>query len=61
MTKSWIQGMHMKEGALHEMLDVPEGAPIPAKMMAKAASGKMGPLAEKRAQLAKTLKKLGKK
>ncbi len=53
--------MHMKEGALHEMLDVPEGAPIPAKMMAKAASGKMGPLAEKRAQLAKTLKKLGKK
>ncbi len=56
----WIQGMGMKPGALHEQLGVPAGKPIPAKKMQAAAAGKMGPLAEKRAHTAQTLKGLRK-
>ena len=59
MAKKWIQGMHMKKGALHEELGVPKGKKIPAKKLNKAAKsgGKLG----KRARLAKTLKGLKKR
>ena len=51
--------MHMKKGALHRELGIPEGKKIPAKKLAKAAKapGKEG----KRARLAITLKSLKKK
>lgn len=55
----WIQGMHMKKGALHKELGVPEGKKIPAKKLAKAA--KAGGKEGKRARLAETLKGLKKK
>ena len=42
-------------GALHKQLHVPQGQKIPAKKMAAARAGKDGPLAQKRADLAKTL------
>jgi hypothetical protein len=56
--KKWIQGMHMKKGALHRELGVPAGKKIPAKKLAKAAKagGKLG----RRARLSKTLGKLRK-
>ncbi len=58
MAEKWIQKMHMKKGALHKELGVPEGEKIPAKKLAKAAKapGKEG----KRARLAQTLKGLKK-
>ena len=58
MAEKWIQKMHMKKGALHEELGVPEGKKIPAKKLNAAA--KKGGLEGKRANLAKTLKKLHK-
>jgi hypothetical protein len=58
--KNFIQGMHMKKGALHRELGVPEGQKIPATKMQAAASGRMGPLAEKRAHTAQTLGRLHK-
>ena len=56
--EKWIQGMHMKKGALHKELGVPEGKKIPEKKLKKAekAGGKEG----KRARLAVTLKGLKK-
>lgn len=53
MAKKWIQGMHMKKGALHKELGVPAGKKIPAGKLAKAAhaGGKLGA----RARLAETL------
>lgn len=56
MAKKWIQGMHMKKGALHRELGVPEGQKIPASKLAAAAKkkGKLG----KRARLAQTLNHL---
>ncbi len=60
MAKKFIQKMHMKKGALHKALGVPEGEKIPAKKMAKAAKSK-SPLMRKRVALAKTLSKLRKK
>ncbi len=56
MAKKFIQEMHMKKGALHKEMHVPEGKKIPAKRLAAAAKkgGKLG----KRARLAETLKKL---
>lgn len=60
MAKKFIQKMHMKKGALHKALGVPEGEKIPAKKMAKAAKSK-SPLMKKRVALAKTLSKLRKK
>jgi hypothetical protein len=56
MAKKWIQGMHMKKGALHKEMGVPAGKKIPAKKLAAAAKkgGKLG----KRARLAETLKKM---
>jgi hypothetical protein len=56
MAEKWIQKMHMKKGALHKEMGVPEGEKIPEKKLAKAAkeSGKDG----KRARLAETLRHL---
>ena len=54
--KKWIQGAIKHPGALHKQLGVPEGKPIPAATLAKAASqpGKLG----ERARLAEVLKKM---
>jgi hypothetical protein len=57
--KKWIQAMHMKKGALHRELGVPEGRKIPAKKLAKAAKSSNPKLA-KRAVLARTLRGLRK-
>lgn len=57
--EKWIQGMHMKKGALHKELDVPMGKKIPAKKL-KAAAKKKG-VEGKRARLAETLKSFHKK
>ena len=53
--EKWIQGIHMKKGALHKSLDVPEGKKIPASKLKKAEHSK-NPVEKKRANLAKTLK-----
>ncbi len=57
--KDWISGAIQKKNALHEDLDVPKGEKIPSKKLEEASKkgGKVG----KRAQLAKTLRKLSKK
>jgi len=54
--KQWIGKMHMKKGALHKQLGVPQGQKIPASKIAAAAKkgGKLG----KRARLAQTLNHL---
>jgi len=57
--EKWIQGMHMKKGALHEELGVPKGKKIPEKKLEKAEHSK-NPTERKRAILAKTLKGLKK-
>ncbi len=57
MSDKWIQQMHMKKGALHKELHVPEGEKIPAKKLKKAEHSS-NPKLRKRAQLAETLKKL---
>lgn len=46
-----------KKGALHAELGVQQGKKIPAKKMAAAASGKLGPKAKKRAIFAKNVLK----
>ena len=57
--EKWIQKMHMKKGALHEELHVPEGKKIPASKLKKAEHSK-NPKLKKRAVLAETLKKMHK-
>ena len=47
--------MHMKKGALHKELGVPEGKKIPEKKLVKAEHSK-NPTERKRAVLARTLK-----
>jgi hypothetical protein len=47
--------IHFKKGALHRELGVPESEKIPAKKMAAARSGSLGPLAKKRANFAKNV------
>lgn len=54
--KKWIQGMHMKKGALHKEMGVPMDKKIPAGKL-KTASNKGGKLGQ-RARLAMTLKKM---
>lgn len=58
MAEKWIKGAHIKKGALHKELGVPQGKKIPGGMLKKAehAGGKLG----KRARLAETLKGLRK-
>lgn len=53
MAKKFIQKMHMKKGALHEQMGVPQGKKIPKKKLAAAA--KKGGTLGKRARLAETL------
>lgn len=60
MAEKFIQKMHMKKGALHEKLHVPEGKKIPAKKLLKAEHSK-NPTLRKEADLAKTLKSFKKK
>lgn len=48
--------MHMKKGALHKELGVPQGKKIPSAKLEAAAD--KGGLEEKRAKLAKLLKKM---
>lgn len=55
--KKWIQKAHIKKGALHEQLDVPEGKKIPTSKLKKAEHSK-SPLLRKRAALAETFKKM---
>lgn len=55
--KKWIQKAHIKKGALHEQLGVPEGKKIPASKLKKAEHSK-SPLLRKRAALAETFKKM---
>ena len=57
--KKWIQAMHMKKGALHKEMGIPEGKKIPEKKLEKAEKSK-SPLLAKRAKLAKTLRGLRK-
>ena len=58
MAEKFIQKMHMKKGALHKEMGIPEGKKIPEKKLESAAKkpGKEG----KRARLAETLKKMKK-
>lgn len=60
MAEKFIQKMHMKKGALHKALGVPEGKKIPEKKLKKAEHSK-NPSTRKKAVLAETLKKLRKK
>ena len=53
--KKWIQGMHMKKGALHKEMHVPMGKKIPMSKLKKAEHSK-NPKLRKRAHLAETLK-----
>jgi hypothetical protein len=55
----WIQGAIKKPGSLRKALKVPKGKDIPEAKLEKAANSK-NPLMRKRANLAKTLKKLHK-
>lgn len=57
--QNWIAGAVGKHpGALHRQLHVPVGKKIPAIKLRQAVSGKLGKLAQKRANLAKTLSHL---
>lgn len=58
MAEKWIQKAHIKKGALHKELGVPEGKKIPAKKLAVAA--KKPGVEGKRARLAETFKKMKK-
>jgi hypothetical protein len=57
MAKKWIAGAIKRPGALHRELGVPQGQKIPAKKLAAAAHSS-NPTERKRANLAKTLKKM---
>ena len=60
MAKKFIQEMHMKKGALHKSLGVPQGKKIPEPKIKKAEHSK-NPTLAKRARLAETLKGLHKR
>lgn len=57
--KNWIAGAIKKPGALHKELGVPKDKKIPAAKLEKAEHSK-NPTLRKRADLAKTLKKMHK-
>jgi hypothetical protein len=56
---NWIAGATKNKGALHRELHVPEGEKIPSKKLSKAEHSS-NPTERKRADLAKTLKKMHK-
>lgn len=60
MAEKFIKKMHMKKGALHKSLQIPEGKKIPESKLKKAEHSK-SPTLRKRAVLAETLKGLRKK
>jgi hypothetical protein len=60
MKENWIQKIKMKTGALRKALKIKEGEKIPESKLKKAEQSK-SPLMAKRAHLAETLKKIGKK
>ena len=62
MAEKWIQKAlnPEKKGALHKALNVAEGKKIPSEKLKKATHSK-NPTLKKRAVLAETLKKIGKK
>lgn len=53
----WIEHMHMRKGALHQALGIPQGQTIPAKKVESAAQSS-NPTLSHEAHLAETLKKL---
>jgi len=53
---NWIQGAHIKKGALHREMGIPQGKKIPAKKLAEAA--KQPGILGQRARLAETFKKM---
>lgn len=55
MAKDWIGKAIKHPGALHSQLGVPQGVKIPKGKLQAAVEGADGPLAQKRANLAKTL------
>jgi len=59
MAEKWIQSMHMKKGALHKELGVPQGKKIPEAKLEKAEKSK-NPTLRRRADLAKTLGRMHK-
>jgi len=61
MPKNWIQGAIKKKGSLRKELGAKKGENIPVKKLKAAAKGKFGKKAEKRADLAMTLKGFKKK
>jgi len=56
-TKNWIQDAHIKKGALHRELHIPQGQKIPQKTLKKAEHSN-NPLLAKRARLAETFRKM---
>ena len=58
MAEKWIQKAHIKKGALHKEMGIPEGKKIPAKKLAAAA--KKPGVEGKRARLVETFKKMKK-
>lgn len=62
MGKKFIQAMDLKKGALRKTLGAKKGKDIPLSKIKKAAAGKgVSKKTEKRAELALTLRKLGKR
>lgn len=59
MANNWIQGAVKHPGALHAQMGVPQGQPIPAPALQKAANSGNELLA-KRARLAEVLKRMNK-
>ena len=59
MAEKWIQNAIKKPGALRKSLKVKKGEKIPEKKLEKAEHSK-NPMTRKRANLAKTLKKMHK-
>lgn len=57
MAEKWIQKAIKRPGALHRELGVPAGKKIPAKKLARATHSK-NPKLRRRANLAKTLKRM---
>jgi hypothetical protein len=57
-SKNWIGKAVKKPGALRKTLGIKKGATIPAKILSRAASGKLGKKTAQRARLAQTFKKM---
>lgn len=58
MAEKWIQKIHMKKGALHGMLNIPQGQKIPASKLTSKKGDSI--LMKRRKSLARTLGKFKK-